>query len=189
MESTEKYKNQLLSERKRIINKIDSINNKESSYEGLRNSWKKSTGELSSYDNHPADNASDTFERGKDLGIKDNANLFLTMIDDALNKIAENKYGICDKCGKKINEDRLEIMPYTTICYGCKTKDELKKKEMDRPLKEETLLELNENMYLNEDNTDKNFYDGEDTWQDLAKVGTSNTRSESMIEDNNFFRE
>ena len=174
------YQKKLLKKRKRIINKLNSVNDKENNREGLKSSWKESTGELSSYDNHPADTGSDTFERGKDIGLKDNANLFLTMIDDALQKIDEGQYGICDKCGQEINKDRLEIMPSTTMCYRCKVKDESLQQEYDRPLEEEAFLEIHKNMYLNNNNTDSTGYDGADTWQDLAKVGTSNSPSETI---------
>lgn len=177
------YKDKLLAKKKRIIKRINSIDNKEGSPEGLKKNWKESTGELSSYDNHPADTGSDTFERGKDIGIKDNANLFLTMIDDALERIDTGDYGVCDRCGKKINEERLEIMPATTICYDCKVKVEAKQKEKDRPLEEEAFLELHKNMYLNQDNRDDSGYDGADTWHDLAKVGSSNSPSETIGED------
>ena len=174
------YKNKLLSKRSRLINKLNSVDGSSNSKEGLKINWKESTGELSSYDNHPADAGSDTFERGKDIGLKDNVNLFLTMIDDALERIEEGQYGICDQCGREINEERLEIMPSTTMCYQCKLKDEDSKQEQDRPLEEEAFLELHKNMYLNNDRLDKNNYDGEDTWQDLAKVGTSNSPSETI---------
>ncbi|MBM7556047.1 TraR/DksA C4-type zinc finger protein [Halanaerobacter jeridensis] len=174
------YKNKLLSKRSRLINKLNSVDGSSNSKEGLKINWKESTGELSSYDNHPADAGSDTFECGKDIGLKDNVNLFLTMIDDALERIEEGQYGICDQCGREINEERLEIMPSTTMCYQCKLKDEDSKQEQDRPLEEEAFLELHKNMYLNNDRLDKNNYDGEDTWQDLAKVGTSNSPSETI---------
>lgn len=176
------YKEQLLANRKRIINKLKTVNDGENNKEGLKRNWKESTGELSSYDNHPADNGSDTFERGKDIGIKDNANLFLTMIDDALEKIEAGEYGICDKCGAKINEERLAIMPATTMCYNCKRKDEETQQELDRPVEEEAFLEMHRNMYLNINKLDSTGYDGADTWKDLAKVGTSNTPSETIDE-------
>ena len=182
MKNILKYKKQLLDKRKRIINKLKTIDDRTNSREGLKNSWKESTGELSSYDNHPADNGSDTFERGKDIGIKDNANLFLTMIADALEKIEAGEYGICDKCGSKINEDRLAIMPATTMCYNCKEQVEDQQQKLDRPGEEEAFLDLHKNMYLNITNLDSTGYDGADTWEDLSKAGTSNSPSETINE-------
>ena len=176
------YKKQLLKDKRRLINKLKTVNDRENNREGLKNSWKESTGELSSYDNHPADNASDTFERGKDIGMKDNVNLFLTMIDDALQRIETGEYGICDKCQSEINKDRLAIMPATTMCYNCKVSQESKYQEYDRPLEEEAFLELHKNMYLDNNNTDSTGYDGADTWEDLSKVGTSNSPSETVNE-------
>jgi len=176
----EYYKKQLLQDKARLTNKLKTVNNRANDREGLKNSWKESTGELSSYDNHPGDNASDTFERGKDIGIKDNINLFLTMIDDALERFEAGNYGVCDKCGAEINEERLAVMPATTMCYNCKAGQENRKKELDRPVEEEAFLELHKNMYSNNDNPDDIAYDGVDTWEDLSKVGTSNSPSETI---------
>lgn len=178
------YKDKLLTKREKIVKKINSINNKKGSREGLNENWKESTGELSSYDNHPADIGSDTFERGKEIGMRDNAKLFLTMIDDALARIETGEYGNCDKCGAEISRERLEIMPSTTICYSCKKEMELDQKEKGRPVGEEAFLELHRNMYLNYDNSHDAGYDGLDTWYDLSKVGTSNTPSEKVNNNN-----
>jgi YteA family regulatory protein len=173
------YKEKLLTKRKKVLKKLNLIDDRESSYEGLNHNLKESTGELSSYDNHPGDNASSTFERGKDIGIKDNAKLFLTMINDALQRIEQGNYGVCDKCGVEIDEDRLEVIPYSTICYDCKSEIDSVNRE-DRPLEEESFLELDNNEYLNQDNFDSIIYDGEDAWHDVAKVGNSNPPSDTI---------
>lgn len=43
-----------------------------------------------------------------------------TKIQDALRRVTTGIYGICEHCGKKIEEARLKIMPTTTLCVGCK---------------------------------------------------------------------
>lgn len=44
----------------------------------------------------------------------------LKNIEEALAKIAEGKYGNCEKCGKEIGEDRLKISPESKLCVKCK---------------------------------------------------------------------
>jgi len=59
---------------------------------GLRDS----INELSMYDNHPADIGTETFERSKDIGLKDLAQRQIKEINDALGRITEGNYGICE---------------------------------------------------------------------------------------------
>ena len=48
----------------------------------------------------------------------------LGMIDSALTRIQQGKYGICLKCGKKIPKERLEAIPYALMCIDCKKAEE-----------------------------------------------------------------
>lgn len=43
-------------------------------------------------------------------------------VDYALEKFENGKYGICEECGKKINPERLEIVPHAKYCLKCKAK-------------------------------------------------------------------
>ena len=54
---------------------------------GLRESLKDVTGELSSYDNHSSDLGSETFERGKDIALRDRQRILLQKVTDALDKL------------------------------------------------------------------------------------------------------
>ena len=49
-------------------------------------------------------------------------------IEEALNRIEEGEYGICEGCGDDINIKRLEARPVTTLCIDCKTAQEQKEK-------------------------------------------------------------
>ena len=55
--------------------------------------------ELADYDNHPADAASETFERTKDHALDENFREIIERIDEALRKIEDGTYGVCDRCG------------------------------------------------------------------------------------------
>ena len=48
----------------------------------------------------------------------------LRLIDAALSRIENGRYGVCMKCCKKIPEERLEAIPYALMCIACKSSDE-----------------------------------------------------------------
>lgn len=134
---------------------------------------KESVGELSGYDNHTSDLGAETFEREKDLGLKDNTKILLMKVNHALDKIKDGSYGVCERCGKPIDEERLEAVPYTTLCLECKKEEEKPEDPRSRPLEEDVLKYPFGRSFL--DDTDRNEYDGEDAWQDVARYGTANT--------------
>jgi len=49
----------------------------------------------------------------------------LLRIDEALRKIDEGTYGICEDCGEEISPERLKILPYATLCRDCQEKHEM----------------------------------------------------------------
>lgn len=51
----------------------------------------------------------------------------MVAIEAALRRIEEKTYGICVHCGKEINPERLEVLPWTTMCIGCKSASEKKR--------------------------------------------------------------
>ena len=71
-----------------------------------------------------ADIASDDIDRKmiEAIGAQDLKRLKL--IDSALTRIQQGKYGLCVKCGKRIPQDRLEAIPYALMCIECKTVEE-----------------------------------------------------------------
>lgn len=76
-----------------------------------RNITDFASGELSTYDNHPADTATQLYEREKDLAFDRQAESELQDIRDALKRIDDGTYGIDEKTGKEIPEERLLAMP------------------------------------------------------------------------------
>jgi DnaK suppressor protein len=75
--------------------------------------------DLADYDNHPADAASETYERTKDFALDENFKDLIERIDEALRKIDDGSYGLCDRCGEPINPGRLKAIPYATCCIDC----------------------------------------------------------------------
>ena len=49
----------------------------------------------------------------------------LKQVEAVLEKIAQNEYGVCEKCAEEIPEARLEIMPYAEFCTQCLSKIEI----------------------------------------------------------------
>lgn len=75
----------------------------------------------------PADSvdvANDTLSRETTCEIGTIESSAVTQIDDALQRLEEGTYGLCDECGKKIPEERLKVLPFAAECVECKTRHE-----------------------------------------------------------------
>lgn len=143
---------------------------KESSFEG---SLKDGIEELSMYDNHPADIASELYEQQKEFALANHENERIADIKEALRKIDNNTYGVCDFCGEEIPFERLEAYPTAKLCIKCQKEKQLDLEELDRdrPVEEEVLKYPFGRTFT--DRRDYTGYDGEDTWQDVQQYGSS----------------
>jgi len=72
--------------------------------------------ERGSVDQNPADAGSETFEREKDMAILSTLEDQIAEVDSALARIDDDTYGVCEKCGKPIAEERLEVVPTARFC-------------------------------------------------------------------------
>jgi RNA polymerase-binding transcription factor DksA len=75
-----------------------------------------SSAELSHFDQHPADAASDAFEREKVFSILDGVQAELDDVERALKLLDEGTYGLCQACGEEIGDERLAAVPATRFC-------------------------------------------------------------------------
>lgn len=130
---------------------------------GLNDTASFSTGELSQYDNHPADTATDLYEREKDIALHENIQRELEDVNYALEKLENGTYGICEVTGKQIPLERLEANPTArTVVEHSKGKV-----TNHRPVEEEVLTGFDQ---FNYDNSDENTeFDAEDAYQSVAK--------------------
>ncbi|MDR2552798.1 MAG: TraR/DksA family transcriptional regulator [Treponema sp.] len=71
-----------------------------------------------------ADVASDDIDRKMIEALGSQELKRLKLIDSALTRIEQGKYGLCIKCGKRIPQDRLEAIPYALMCIECKSAEE-----------------------------------------------------------------
>ena len=74
------------------------------------------------YSSHLADGGADQAEIEKAYYWVQRENKFLQYLDGALEMIDEGTFGICKKCGDRINPERLIEVPHTTNCFTCKNK-------------------------------------------------------------------
>jgi len=151
---------------------------------GLGASMQESARELSSYDQHTADQGTEMFEREKDFGLLAAARQTLERVDAALRRIDAGTYGTCEACGRPIDPARLQALPFATRCVDCEAEEE-----------EQTLRAVEEAAYRPRfsqsftEGADQTAYDGEDTWEDLARYGTANSPQDapSLLELDEFY--
>lgn len=80
------------------------------------------------------DQASAESERNFEIRIKDRERKLIGKVQEALKKVAEGTYGICESCGEAIGSKRLMARPVTNLCINCKAEMEADEK------REESLL-------------------------------------------------
>jgi len=103
------FRERLERERERLAQARQAVNHTESVLE--------ETGDLAiGAGDHLADSASETFMRELDGGLDENAEHVLAEIDAALGRIEDGTFGTCTVCGRPIGEERLEAVPYATLC-------------------------------------------------------------------------
>jgi DnaK suppressor protein len=113
----EQVRSELESERDRLRGAIEAVNH--------QGSIADETGDLSiGQDDHIADTASETFMRELDGGLEENAEHLLEKIEGALERMDAGTYGTCLVCGRPIDVDRLQAVPYATLCIEDKRAQE-----------------------------------------------------------------
>ncbi len=90
----------------------------------LKKSQKDAAGDISGYTYHMADVASDTYDREFSLGLASNEREALYELDDAIKKIDEGTFGICEECKSLITKTRLKAVPDARLCLKCQEKKE-----------------------------------------------------------------
>jgi len=72
----------------------------------------------------PTDRASLESDRNFELRIRDRERKLILKMQEAIKRIDDGTFGICEVCGGPISEKRLMARPVTTLCIDCKTKQE-----------------------------------------------------------------
>lgn len=110
---TDRFRDLLLDERRRVT---DAIANLRLENAAAQDDEVPETG--------LADTATVTVDREVDYTLEEHSAHVLRDIDAALGRIDEGSYGRCGRCGGSIGEERLEAMPYATLCIECKRLEE-----------------------------------------------------------------
>jgi DnaK suppressor protein len=76
----------------------------------------------------PNDRATQESDRSFELRIRDRERKLINKIKEALDRIEEGTFGICEMCEEEIGEARLKARPVTTLCIDCKMEQERKEK-------------------------------------------------------------
>ena len=113
----DRFRSALESERDRLLHAVQAVH-----HDG---SLLDETGDLAiGSGDHLADSASETFLRELDGGLEENAGHLLNEIEAALARIDDGTYGQCTRCGRPIDPERLEAVPYATLCIEDKRAQE-----------------------------------------------------------------
>lgn len=115
---TDRFREALVEERRRIEAALQNLHDENSGplYDDA--------GEETAYDNHLADTATETYGRELDYTLEENSGHLLGEIDAALARIDNGTYGTCTNCEKPIPEERLEALPWATLCIDCQRDQE-----------------------------------------------------------------
>ena len=169
MNKLEVLKQLLLEDQKNLDHQLEG--NKEGSLEGRDH--RDTVGELSLYDNHPADMGTELYEREKDYALEEHADDELNKVNDALQAMNNGTYGKCKECGTDIPYERLEVIPATLYCVEHSPEQTL---ATDRPVEEDVLEFAHGNHFQH--HQFREVIDNEDSFQEVARFGTSETPSD-----------
>lgn len=117
-----KFEELILAELKESAAYVEDVNKDQSI--GAR----ESSGDLSSYAYHQADQGSDTNLMEQTVMLMEHERDKIRLLNEALRKIYEGQFAVCEMCGESIDETRLEIIPYAKYCIVCMGKMEDKKR-------------------------------------------------------------
>lgn len=130
------YKDLLLKLRDRIIDEISFL-----SRDNLNRSQRESSGDLSSYSFHMADQGTDNFDREFAANLLSSEQDVLYEIDEALRRIEQGTYGVCETTGQAIEKERLKVLPFARHCVAAQQEIERGKPRF-RPFRRSSIQSL-----------------------------------------------
>lgn len=115
----EEFKKLILKRKEETMDEIRHI-----SEDTLKKTQKDAAGDISGYTYHMADVATDTYDREFSLGFASSSREVLYDLDDAMKRIEEGIFGICEGCKALITKTRLKAVPFARFCVKCQEKKE-----------------------------------------------------------------
>lgn len=116
------FKEMLAVWKEKVVNELGKLES-----DNLGKSAKDFSGDLSGYSLHMADAGTDTFDREFALNLASNQQEFLYEIDEALKRIEDKTFGVCESCEKDIPLKRLKALPFAKFCIKCQEQEEKSK--------------------------------------------------------------
>ncbi len=113
-EELESFRTALLGLRSRLRGDLDQMTD-----EALRRDQPDSSGNLSNVPLHMADVGTENYDQEFTLGLIENEQGTLELVNEALERLNHGKYGRCVECGEPISKPRLQALPYTRHCIQC----------------------------------------------------------------------
>ncbi len=111
----EDFKKKLENQKSALIKELSSFAVED---KNLKNNWDTKYPNRESGDME--EEADEVQEYDNLLSLENNLELQLKDVNSALEKVKNNKYGVCEKCNKEINEERLQACPEARVCMKCK---------------------------------------------------------------------
>lgn len=107
----EKFKQRLLTKRKELLSGVrgSNVGSIETNTDGIQDI---------------ADQATSAYTKEFLLSVGDAERRMLKQVDDALERIRQETYGLCEVCGETISERRLEALPFAKLCITCQEEEE-----------------------------------------------------------------
>lgn len=117
-----KYRKLLEAKREALLKELDYLEDA-----SMGSTITESTGDISAYSFHMADQGTDAMEREKAFLFASREGRFLYHLNMALQRIEDGTYGSCQECDKPITEERLDAVPHARLCIECKVADDARK--------------------------------------------------------------
>lgn len=121
-EQLKHFRQLLITERAKLVDEIRAIAREAST------SPRDASGDLSAYTIHMADMAADTYNRELSMNIASSEQELIYQIDEALKRLDDGSFGLCQQCSQPITFSRLKALPYASLCINCQRTREQKSK-------------------------------------------------------------
>jgi len=170
------FKETLLQQRKELLNQLDR-HYRDTSISSDPNL----SSELSHYDNHLGDSATELYEQERDIAFLRRGQRHLSKLEDAIKRIDDKQYGVCNVCDQPIAMERLEAVPETATCEEHSPRIEAFRASYEyQPIAMEQ---------INMDDRDYTAFDGEDSIQAVLRYGNSSYDGQITMLDTEFAEE
>jgi DnaK suppressor protein len=105
------------------------VNMNQMEKESLSKPMREASGDLSNLPMHLGDLGTDQYEQDFTISVMEGESNAITEINEALERIDDKTYGVCESCQKGIATPRLKAVPYARLCLKCKEVEEKAAKE------------------------------------------------------------